>query len=130
MSGRRDDLRRSKRAEETRTTWASPSVSSSDTDTPSVSPSVSSDGKNVEHDEYKGLYDGALIPRCGYDNYRHPNHFRVWRESYTPYIKHLYTTFANAIVTPDNFEKLSKSTFQQFLFFVYRHSSGHINDFV
>jgi len=105
MSGRRDCLRRSQRPEEDGTI-------------------------GVANTEYDGLYDGAVIPRSGYNYYRHPNHFRLWREAYAPYLKQLYVAFTNAIVTPDNSEKLSKATFSEFIEFVYRNSSGYITEFL
>jgi len=122
MAGRRDDLKRSNRPEEVRT------FRNNRTPSPELSDEYVTEDYAV--DEYKGLYDGALIPRSGYNNYRHPNHFRLWKKAYSPYIKQLYVKFANAIVTPDNFENLSKATLPEFIEFVYRNSSGYISEYL
>jgi len=120
MSGGRNDLRRSQRAEKVGIVGISPSEIR--TTTTEIEQDADSDGR---------LYDGATIPRRQlHSNYRHPNHYRVWRQSYGPYLRQLYETFANAIMTPDNVEKLSRVSFNDFAEFVYVHSSGYISDYL
>jgi hypothetical protein len=125
MSGRRNGIGRSKGPQEIRTIGIGPKNDRNTTGITGIS------DKNQEEElDYERLYDGAVIPRRQYhDNYRHPNHFRIWKQRYAPYIKQLYETFANAIVTPDNVEKLSKVSIFQFIEFVYAHSSGYISEF-